>query len=579
MTLTAALSTKPLREQGGYCSAPALGLVEIYGPDAGKFLQAQTTNDLGNLAQFGAQASAFLDRKAHVQAYFQLYRKDDSYRIIAESEQISAILAHLEKYKFNEHVEFLDLTDRGKFIAVQGPYARAAIRAGLDDQRKIDALEQAISDLHLFGSAVHVFQKSLTGDHGYLVWVKNSEHKRFWQKLQQSCRVYGLVEISQELFDTARIEAGLLKFAVDFSKDSFLPETGLDNFCVSYEKGCFLGQEVLARVKSQAVPSRGVMGITFAPGTRIAFAPGAKITLKDEEIGVVMSNVFSQLLNRTIAIAYLKRDYRVADQEHCVSIAGQEYKITITLLPFYKAASPAIRAQELYDQALASFACEEETKGAEAESIKLLRKALELNPLFEDAYEALAVILSRYENLDEAIILMQKLAQLNPDSIMSHTNLSVFYLQKGLKSEAEEEKAISMSIRMRLAAQEAARQKQDEEQRQKDETSTRQRMEMFKQVLAIDPNDALANYGAGSCYVDLGQYNEAVPLLEKALQIKPNHTVAYLSLAEACQKLGRQKEAIKVYTDGIALASKRGDMTPLKEMQNKLAALQASLYR
>ena len=74
-----------------------------------------------------------------------------------------------------------------------------------------------------------------------------------------------------------------------------------------------------------------------------------------------------------------------------------------------------------------------------------------MDPLLEEAYEALAVILARHEKVDEAIDLMNNLAQLNADSIMAHSNLSQFYLQK-VQKKKRSEKAIAMSIRMKLAA-------------------------------------------------------------------------------------------------------------------------------
>ena len=75
------------------------------------------------------------------------------------------------------------------------------------------------------------------------------------------------------------------------------------------------------------------------------------------------------------------------------------------------------------------------------EASRLLQKALELDPKFADAYEALGIVCSRMDRLDEAIGCMDKLLEIDPDSVMAHTNLSVFYMKKGMKEKAEEEKA------------------------------------------------------------------------------------------------------------------------------------------
>jgi predicted Zn-dependent protease len=162
---------------------------------------------------------------------------------------------------------------------------------------------------------------------------------------------------------------------------------------------------------------------------------------------------------------------------------------------------------------------------------------------------------------------MKKLASINEDSVMAHTNLSVFYIEKGLKEAAEEEKAISMGIRMRLAAQESKAANEKAQSEQQKEKETRERMEMFKQVLAIDSQDLLANYGYGSCLVELKEAAEAVPFLLKAIEIKPMHTVAYVALAKAYKDLGEKAKLSETLVKGIEVASKRGDMMPLREME------------
>ncbi|MFX8389399.1 hypothetical protein ABTL55_19245, partial [Acinetobacter baumannii] len=71
-------------KDGFYTRADGYGLLEVYGADATRFLQAQTTNDINQLAEYSSQTACLLDRKAHIEAYFQIYRKHQSYRIIAE---------------------------------------------------------------------------------------------------------------------------------------------------------------------------------------------------------------------------------------------------------------------------------------------------------------------------------------------------------------------------------------------------------------------------------------------------------------------------------------------------------------
>ncbi|MBA4078863.1 MAG: aminomethyltransferase, partial [Cyanobacteria bacterium PR.023] len=209
-----------------------------------------------------------------------------------------------------------------------------------------------------------------------------------------------------------------------------------------------------------------------------------------------------------------------------------------------------------------------------SEAIKKLRTALLLDSHLEDAYEALGVILSKENQLDEAVELMETLARFNPDSIMAYANLSVFYLEQGGgKEKAEEAKAQSMSIRMRLAAKEAMQEHQQKEDTAKIEAEALERKAMFEQVIEIDSDDLFANNGLGNCYNILKQYQLAEPYLLKAIQIKPNHTVAYQELGRTYEGLGQTDKAIETFKKGIDVAAQKGDITPLKAMQARLDSL------
>jgi folate-binding protein YgfZ len=565
-------------KEGFYTRADEYGLLEVYGVDATRFLQAQTTNDINQLAEYSSQRSCLLDRKAHIEAYFQIYRKHHSYRIVAERPQITHILEHLDQYRFADKVEFVDLTSGGTFFAVEGPRARSVIDAGMQDALRPETFVHYLADISLFHCAVHLFKRPLVGADGYFLWVPNSDRDKLESALKKTCKEFGLVRLDDKELEQARIEIGVPKYGIDFDSSNFLPETGLEHQCVSYTKGCFLGQEVLARVRSQGAPTRGLVGLLFPKGKEFEINESRELLVHDKPVAWLKSSCFSQSMNRTVAMAFVTRELRVPDTMIKGTIGGVAVELEVTLLPFYHPETAKTKARKLYEDALQIFAKEDERNhqnGDESGSVKLLRDALELDPFLEDAYESLGVILSKRGHLDEAISLMKKLAEMNPESVMAHTNLSVFYLEKGLKEEAEEEKAISMSIRMKIAAQEAMTETQGKQKQAEERAEQLERLKMFEQVLQLDSEDLLANYGAGSCYTALGEFGKAVPYLKRAITLKPSHTVAYLSLGVAYEGLGDWSSAVRIYKDGISVASKRGDMQPMQDMQNRLAKIQA----
>jgi folate-binding protein YgfZ len=564
-----------LRECGAYGRVENIGLLEIYGADAPRFLQSQTTNDVLKLEEMSSQLSCILDRKAHVKAFFQLYRKHKSFRIIAETDQIARIMTHLDSYRFADKVEFVDASNQGVFFAVQGPKALQCVASALHSPGS-ESLQHDVCDSKVFQHPCHVFRKSLTGEDGFLIRISANDVDSIVPKLEAICKKADMTELTPELLEVSRIESGMPIFGVDFSEDNFLPEAGLEDKAVSYTKGCFLGQEVLARVKSQGAPTRGLVGLIFRSEDHASVKLDTKISTDSGDIAWVKSNCFSPTLNTTIALAFVKREFRVPDKKIEGNIEGKPCTVTVKMLPFVQSRSSTERAREFYERALRLYT-KEANDAAQSEAVSLLREALDLDPKFEDAYEALGVILHKRGQIDEAINLMKRLVELNPDSVMAHTNLSVFYVEKGLKDEAEEEKAISLSIRMREVAQQASQAQKDEEDKKRRMEEATQRLEMFKQVLEIDNDDLLANYGIGSCLVALDRFEEAISYLKKAIEIKASHTVAYVALAEAYEGLGKDQEAIDTYVLGIEVASKRGDMSPMNDMQRRLLILQARL--
>lgn len=554
-----------VRERGGFLLFDDFSLIEVAGKDACSYLQGRTSNDVKLLQPGQGQASSFLDRKGYIIALLSVHRMEDRYYLLSDRAQASTILKELNTYHFREQVSFADLTASFSLVLLQGALAQSFL---LKSSTAVSEAENSCFAGTLFGSDCKVIRKSFCGDSGYFIFAPAGQRDSFLGKLEQSAHDFGIEKIGEEALDVLRVEAGIPKFGVDVSSEHLLPETGLEQNAASYNKGCFQGQEVLARIKTYGAPKRALVGLEFDVAPESSLSCDSVFKIKGEEAGVIKSSCFSPSLQKYIALAYIARDYRLPDHKVSLECEGKEYQAQVKFLPFYTASESRSRAQEIYKVALQEFAY-----GSEEKSTALLRQVLELDPMLIDAYESLGVILSRHEQLDEAIALMHRLMELDPNSVMAHTNLSIYYMQQGEIEKAEEEKAIAMSIRMAQLAKEAVAQKKQEEDKAKLAEEAERRLDMFRQVLAIDANDLLANNGIGTIYVELGKYEESLPYLHKAIQVKPTHTVAYVALGKAYESLERVSDAVRVYNAGIEVAAKRGDITPMKEMQGLLAAL------
>lgn len=550
------------RQTVGFFLMEDWGLIDMDGPDAEKFLQAQTTNDVLGLDHGEGNLQAILDRTGKIKALFSLHHNGRRMWILAERCQIPTLMAHFEQFHFGEDVTFADHSDTLTLLALQGPKALQVVEAVISKPVKLE--DYGLMWVTWKDQPFLLLKRSLTGEQGYVLAVPREEIGTIKQALWQAGEPLGMVQLSQKAVDIMRVEAGIAKFGVDINPDTLLTDTGLENQVVSYSKGCYPGQEVVAKVKNRGSSPKSLMGLVFIEG-QDGFPPGTPVKMADKAIGTLTSVAHSPTLKAPIALAYLGRDYRTPDQEIEVNINQRNLKARVVSLPFYSQADTQQKAHKIYGQALQRY-----IENQPEEAVALMREAVSLAPDFLDAQESLGVILSKTGQLDEAIAVMEALTQKAPDEVMPHTNLSMFYMQKGWKEKAEEEKAKATSLMMRQQMNQAmAQEKAKKEQAQK-EKELNEKISMFCQVLDMDPDDEMANYGLGNAYVDLKRFDQALAPLEKVLAVNPDYSVAYLALGRAfigCRQLQKARETLE---KGIEVASRKGDQMPLQQMVETL---------
>ncbi len=539
-------------------------LVEATGADIFSFLQTQTTNDVLNLETGSGIANALVDRKARLLSHFSIHKTSDtSALILIETHQRDSMLQHLEEFHFREDIAWNTAVPYEFLVALQGPKSPVVLEtltgSGVSLHRPHDTFQIKVA-----GVDVQVIWKNLTGEQGYVLAGPQADQERLRHALETAGEESGLVAIGPETREVLRIEAGLPVYGKDMDKTQILPETGLEHSAVSYHKGCYIGQEVIARIKTYGSPAFALMGILLDEETPPPM--DATIKLNNKKIGTVKSSTYSPYLEKNIALAYIQKDFRSPGQTYQVTLNDRPYTLTTALLPFYQTEGNTKRAEVLHAEALALYKNESDLD----RPISLLREAIALDPRFAPGYEALGVMLSRQNKLDEAISLMKRLAEIDPQEIMAHTNLSIYYMQQGRIEEAEQEKAEATAIQFEKMVEENQAKKAREKSAQQDQEERERQMAMFKEVLEIDPVDQVANFGLGTLYLDTGRYEEALTPLRTVVEHYPDLSAAYLALGKTLEHLSQKEEAADIYKKGIEAASKKGDLMPLRDMQNRL---------
>ncbi|MBT9547704.1 MAG: tetratricopeptide repeat protein [Candidatus Sericytochromatia bacterium] len=556
-----------IRQSGGWARLDDWQLLLVSGPDAASYLQTQLTSDVLALKPGQAQRSALTDRKGHLQAEFWLYRTADQVLILVEACQSERLFAHLEGFHFVEDLSLKFETDLQLFLLV-GPASRHLLALWQTELRAPLAQVQSLSQ------GGWLLQAALTGDLGYVLALPANLAENLQNRLIDASEAHKLIPIHPPLWDSLTLEAGIPRFGTELNTNTLLPETGLEHVAVSYDKGCYLGQEVIARIKTYGVIPRALIGLVLndtsdtAEGRSLP-APGSEIFFQGKKVGMITRVGYAPGLQKNVALVYLSKQWRIPGQELAWESEGVSFQGVVRSLPFVPLLSASDWARNKLEMALEIFAGTQESL-----ALPLLEEALLLDPNLIDAYESYGVILSRLGRHSEAISVMEQLLQVAPDAPMAHTNLSRFHMLLGDRDKAEMHMAEATRINMdkQIKSQAAL---QAEAQAQAQQTAARaEMMAMFREVLETeDPDDLVANYGLGKSLVDQGAFAEALAYLTKATQIDPLYSVAWLQLGKAYESLARIEEARATYRQGAVAASQKGDLMPLKEMEQRLSAL------
>ncbi len=530
-------------------------LIRAWGPDSESYLQTQITQNISKLEVGQGTLSALVDRKAHLRSLFSVHLKQANEYWLFPEAQAETLFAHLEGHHFVEQVE-LDLQDSGFRLHLEGPETARIIQQ-LCGRKLSEMSPEALVSVAIPGGSAYLVKHSDSGENGVRFYCKHKPEALIASLDSQ----FGITELSPAAYETIRIESGLPDWQHEIKIDQTpLPQTGLEKERAAYDKGCYLGQEVIARIKTYGVVPYALVGLVSEVPL-----PLGEFKVTEKKAGEITSVAWSPQTEAWIALAYLHKNQRENNKKIELNIENNLYSVIVRRLPIYAPPSDQDQAQQLYEQALDDFA-----EDNEIQAISLLEAAISKDSQLADAYESLGVILSRLDRHQEAITVMQKLTEIRPQEPMAHTNLSRFHMLLGDKETAE----FHMAEATRLNMFKDMEQRTAQVQKQQERAQKEQMMAMFKEVLEQeDPEDLVANYGLGKSLVDLEQYQEAIPYLEQAVKVDRFYSAAYLQLGLAQEHAQEIDSARSTYQKGIEVAAEKGDLMPKKSMEQRLLGL------
>jgi folate-binding protein YgfZ len=305
-------------------------LLQFTGPDRLSFLQGILSNDLRPLKMFEGQQATLLTQQGKVIADVRVLCAMNSFYLDFWEPLKDKILAHLNRYLVADEVEITDPSENWQMLSVQGPRAQALLDELFGHgQLPLQPMQHGM--IHFDGSPICAVQASHFGEPGFDLIVSTTAIAHVAQQLTDKGKKFSATWIGEQAQEILRIEAGVPRYGVDFTEDNLLLEVGLDN-AVSFTKGCYLGQEVVERIRSRGHVNKKLVGLSLQ-GSEPARA-GESILAGDKEVGAITSSVNSPALGRPIALGYVHRDAWTSGTKLVVKHAGSVIPAKVTDLPF-----------------------------------------------------------------------------------------------------------------------------------------------------------------------------------------------------------------------------------------------------
>jgi folate-binding protein YgfZ len=278
------------------------GRILVSGSEAVMFLNGLITNDMKLLAVDSWMRAAFPNVQGRLLAVVRILNRADGFLIDTEAATHDKVVQLLARFTLAGDFQVTDLTDQTACYSVQGS-ASAEIMHQLFGDRSVTARGQLVSE-KINDAELTIIRDTHTGEDGFDLFVDRNDA----DNLRSALAGAGVEPVSEATAEVLRIEAGIPLYGVDMDETTIVTETNLDD-AVSFTKGCYLGQEIIVRIRHRGHVAKKITGLTF-PGT-IEIENGARIlSLDDKEVGRVTSSTFSPALNQTIALGYVKYDYR-----------------------------------------------------------------------------------------------------------------------------------------------------------------------------------------------------------------------------------------------------------------------------
>lgn len=309
------------------------GRLRVTGDDRVKWLQSVISNDILPLKPGQGLYSSFLTHKGKMLTYFRVYALAESLMLEDAGEIGDTTFQALRKFLlYGTKAKMENCADTWGLLLVSGPKTTDCVKTAFgSDVSGLQPLSLVAQDIS--GHQALLLRTEETGEIDIEVLIPADGVVAAWERLLSAGQPMGLKPFGIEAREMLRMEAGLPKAGPDLNDEIVPPEANLEGKAFSLSKGCYPGQEVVARMDTYGSVRRRLVGLALKDP--VIPPQGAKLFSGDREVGWISSAVHSPSVGNVIAFGFPLRDFSSPGTTLTVDVDGQPHDATVQQLPFY----------------------------------------------------------------------------------------------------------------------------------------------------------------------------------------------------------------------------------------------------
>ena len=296
--------------------------ISLTGSDRVRWLNGMVTNNIRDLAVGSGVYAFLLNPQGHILGDLYAYNRGESITVDTDSGQAEKILATFDHYIIMDDVEVTNLSEQLTALGVAGPKAREVLAAAglaIPEMRPLQ-----IQSVQWQGGECSLVRGEDADRLSYEIWLSPVRVRQLWDALLAA----GATPIGSEALELQRIVSGIPRYGVDI-RERDLPQETEQARALNFNKGCYVGQEIVERIRSRGAVHRKFAGF-LAEGAQ-AIAAGLKVVAGEKEVGEITSAASLQTAAgaKTVALGYIRREVGLPGRE----VTMGSVKATVVPLP------------------------------------------------------------------------------------------------------------------------------------------------------------------------------------------------------------------------------------------------------